>query len=148
MPAPQLVPDKTTLQAWIREGLTHKQMAQRVFETTGHKIGRTAISNAMIRYGLATERPRYTETLPWKVKTGYATHYAARMLRLLGRRDNGGTLNELEDQRLDAWLEMLRKERAVVAYDAETGFHYVDKGLKDHRTSAPIRRKEIHLSRA
>lgn len=147
MAPPTLVPDKNTLQKWLKEGLTHQQMADRVFEQTGNKITRNAISNAMARHGLAGELPRYTETIPWKVKVGHAKAYPLRMLRLLGRRMQGGKLNKTETSALDNWLAKMEDEEAIVAYDPESdaGFFYVDKKFKDHKEKIPIRKKTIHV---
>ena len=63
MAPPQIVPDKNTLQRWIDEGLTHQQMADRVFEMKGQRVSRNAISAAMKRYGLSKEGARYAEEM-------------------------------------------------------------------------------------
>ncbi len=146
MAPPTLVPSKDVLTRWQREGLTQVQMVERHERETGVRVTRAAIASAMVRYGLSEEKPRYSETLPWKVKTDHLTEYPARMLRLLGRRQIGGELNASEDQRLDSWLAMLKRERAVVGYDPDSaeGFHYIDAALKDHRGKAPIRKARIY----
>ena len=149
MAPPTLVPDKATLQAWIREGLTHQQMADRVLEQTGNKITRNAISAAMARYGLAKENPRYSETIPWRCKVGHAKAYQLRMLRLLGRRNMGKKLNKNEAAALDSWLERMAEENVIVAYDPEDdlGFFYIDAKFKDHKDDIPIRIKPINMTR-
>ncbi|MFP5252670.1 MAG: hypothetical protein ACLGH4_02615 [Actinomycetes bacterium] len=55
-------------------------------------------------------------------------HYAAKMLRLTGRRDMGMALTAEETKRLESWLETLRQQHAVVGYAPHTddGFQYVD----------------------
>ena len=148
MAPPTLVPDKNTLIRWAEEGLTHQQMADRVLETTGVRVTRTAISAAMVRYGLAADGKRYKDMIPWRVKVLHAKAYPVRMLRLLGRRFDGGELNDIENQALDRWLETMKENRTVVAYDPESdaGFFYIDKKHKDHRGSAPVRRKPITVN--
>ena len=44
MAPPKYTPDANTLSRWRDEGLTHQQMADRVFEETGHKVSRAAIT--------------------------------------------------------------------------------------------------------
>lgn len=149
MAPPQLVPDKNTLQHWIDEGLTHQQMADRVFELEGHRVTRNAISNAMMRYGLSKEGPRYKEEIPWRVKVPHAKAFQLRMLRLLGRRRLGRKLNSTESMQLHQWLGQLSQEGAVVAYDPESdlGLVYISEKWKDHDGESPVRIKEIHLDR-
>ncbi len=148
MAPPTLVPDKNTLQRWADEGLTHKQMADRHEQETGIRVTRTAISAAMVRYGLAESGNRYRTHVPWRVKVEHAQAYPVRMLRLLGRADDGGELNELEQQALDRWLEKMVEDRTIVAYDPDSdgGFFYIDRRYKDHRGAAPVRKKTITVN--
>lgn len=152
MAPPKYTPDKTTFQQWLAETPppTHQQMADRVFEQTGHRVSRAAITLALMTYGLTKTRPRYKDYLPWRVRTDHIKAYPARMLRLMGRRDAGGELTDKEQALLEAWLLTLANEDLIVAYDGEdeTGFHYVDSRFKDHDDPGlPIRKKQIHLNR-
>lgn len=133
---------------WEAEGLTHAQMAERVYTETGVTVTRTAISAAMVRYGLAKDGNRYREFIPWRVKVLHAKAYPVRMLRLLGRQADGGELNETEADTLERWLIQLRESKTIVAYDSKSdaGFFYIDRKFKDHRGKAPIRRQEIHFN--
>ena len=146
MAPPTMVPDKTTLTRWKAEGLTQAQMVTRHELETGIKVSRSAMANAMIRYGLSGSHPRYHNTLPWKVSEIHLSHYAARMLRLLGRRQAGGELNPLEASRLTSWLEGLERESIIVGYDPDSvdGFLYIEKTLKDNGGFAPIRRRRVY----
>lgn len=110
------------------QGKTYKEIAAWVSETTGEHVSPTSIGSALSRAGATKARPRYKDHLPWVVHQEHISHYAARMLRALGRRDAGLPLSEMDNQRLDAWLEKLKQEHAVVAYvpDSEDGFYYVD----------------------
>ena len=141
-------PDKATFQAWIAEGLTHQQMADRVFENTGYRVTRAAITVALMGYGLTSPKPRYKEEIPWRVKVEHAKTYPIRMLRFLGKRRAGVELPEGDARLLDTWLKRLARERLIVAYDAEDdiGVHYIDARFRDHDDpSLPIRKKMIHL---
>jgi hypothetical protein len=128
MPPTRVIPDATTLRRLVSEGHTHQDIADMVRETTGQPVTRGAVSSAISRAGLSTPGKRYERTLPWRVKIEHSKHYAARMLRLLGRRLEGEPLHEADESRLDSWLARLDAENAVVAYIPETedGFHYID----------------------
>lgn len=145
MSPPTLVPNKTILRRWKREGLTQRQMVERHELETGILVSRATIAAAMVRYGLAEEKPRYNNTLPWRVHGEHISEYPARMLRLLGRRINGGSLNVAEVNRLDSWIAMLRRENAVVGYDPDSaqGFHYVEAEGDEVGSVIPIRVKII-----
>jgi hypothetical protein len=131
---PKYTPDKTTFQAWLAEGLTHQQMADRVYENTGRRVTRAAITVALMGYGLTNSKPRYKETIPWRVKVDHAKTYPIRMLRLLGKRRAGVELSEDDSRLLDTWLTHLKNENLIVAYDPsdDMGVHYVDAGYRDH----------------
>ena len=126
--------------------MTHAQIAQRIFAETGEAVSRSTVSAALSRAGLTADGVRYDETLPWRVKVQHIKEYPARMLRLLGKRRNGGDLTADETKRLDSWLAMLEQNDAVVAYapEATQGFHYVDR-LPTDSTDIPIRRQTIRL---
>lgn len=149
MPAHKILPDIQTLQHWIEdEGLTHQQVADRVFQQTGHPVSRSTVSAALHRAGLSANASRYREELPWRVKVEHITEYPARMLRLLGRRRAGGELSADENKRLDSWLHQLETEHAVVGYDptSKFGFYYIDKDDKtDGKNGIPIRVNTITI---
>jgi hypothetical protein len=142
-------PDKPTCERWLAEGLTHQQMADRVFEQTGHRVTRAAVTVALSGYGLTSPRPRYKDVIPWRVKMDHSKAYPLRMLRYLGRRQMDLPLTEKEAGLLDAWLKSLADDNLIVAYDPEDdqGFHYVDASFKDNDGTSPVRNKTIHLSR-
>lgn len=112
----------------LRRGMTHQEIADAVSEATGHRVKRSTVSAALLRAGLSQPAKKYPNEIPWTVKKEHLTHYAARMLRLLGRR-NAGVQNSAEmDQRLDSWLDQLRQTHSVVTYvpNTDEGFFYVD----------------------
>jgi len=147
VPAPRLIPDRTELRRLVGAGKTHQQIADIVFERTGQRVTRGAVSAAISRANLSSHASRYKDHLPWRVRVEHSKHYAARMLRLLGRRDGGEQLNEDDELRLDSWLAKIQQKKVVVAYapDTEEGFFYVPKP-RGHRQKVPILHEEIKVS--
>ena len=147
MAAPRKVPDKTTLARWKRQGLSQQEMAERIRETTGVEISRATIAGAMVRYGLADEKPRYSIEIPWRVKMEHISAYPARMLRLLGKRDSGVELNPQEERKLNSWLAQLDRENAVVAYDPDSaqGFFYIERQKNDPK-DIPVRKNRVYMT--
>lgn len=123
-----LLPDIQRLEDLRSRGLSYQEIADWIEEHQHVKVSRMSIASAFSRAGRANPRPRYENHLPWRVKAKHGQHYAAKMLRLLGRRDQGLPLTEEQGKRLDSWLDTLRDTHSVVAYAPETedGFHYVD----------------------
>lgn len=123
-----LLPDIGRLEDLRARGLSYQEIADWIEKHEGVKVSRMSIASAFSRAGRSKPRPRYEKHLPWKVKAEHGQHYAAKMLRLMGRRDMGLPLTEEQSRRLDSWLETLVDTHSVVAYAPETvdGFHYVD----------------------
>lgn len=127
MVAKRLVPGPDELRTLLDKGMTHQEVADSVGVT------RAAISSAARRYGFERTWPRYSELIPWHVKTEHGTHYALRMLRVEARLRRGWPLATDDDQaadlgeRLDSWKQKLRDEDLVVHYQDNTdeGFYYV-----------------------
>lgn len=132
MPA-RILPDRSELEKMLRSGMTHAEIAEAVSRETGHPVRRSTVSAAIHRAGISSPAKKYPEEIPWTVKEQHLSHYAPRMLRVLGRRRKGIRNSEEMDARLDAWLELLKKEHSVVAYIPETeqGFWYVDGDFND-----------------
>lgn len=147
MPAIRIIPDAGTLRHWVEdEKLSHKEIAARVYEQTGHHVARSTISAALSRAGLTKEQLRYHDEIPWVVRDEHLREYPVRLLRLLGRRRAGLSLNHEEDKRLSNWLAMLEKENAVVAYDpdSEEGFVYTDR-IGTDPADLPIRPQYVKI---
>lgn len=123
-----VLPDAQRLEALRREGLTYKQIAEWVERKTGQRISPASVGAALSRAGKTKVRPRYDKHLPWVVHAQHMHHYAARMLRVMGRRDSGLHVSAEDLRRLDSWLSSLEEAQAVVAYvpDSDEGFYYVD----------------------
>jgi len=146
MAAPRLLPPVQDLKKLVEKGMTHQEIAEHLNRAKGIKVSRSAISAALSRAGL-TEREghRYRDEIPWRVKTHHLTQYPARMLRLLGRFNQGMLLSSEEENRLDAWLASLGENNAVVAYCPDgPGFIYVEADeIHDGADGIPIRRRTI-----
>lgn len=117
--------------------MTHAEIAEHVYKTTGVKVGRSTVSAALSRAGL-TNRVRYSDALPWdRIKIEHNGHYAAQMLRAGARIESGQEVSGDLRDRYQSWKDRLDAEDAVVHYDPETsdGFFYVkrrkgmDKGM-------------------
>lgn len=147
MPPTRVIPDAQELRRLVREGHTHQDIADMVRETTGQPVTRGAVSSAISRAGLSTPGKRYQRTLPWRVKIEHSKHYAARMLRLLGRRMEGLELHPADEARLDSWLAKLDAENSIVVYAPETtdGFHYMDPPAGWANEGVPILQHALHL---
>ena len=149
MARPRILPGNDTLQHWVQdEGLTHEQVAERVFETTGVKPARSTVSVALARAGMAGTHPRFRDEVPWRLTGADLKSYPVRMLRLLGHRRAGTVLNDEENRRLDSWLDKLDRENAVVAWDPDStpAVFYIDKEEGDGLDGIPIRRQRVFLN--
>jgi hypothetical protein len=126
----------------VERGLTHQQIAETISRQTGYPVGRSTVSAALHRAKATTPAKKYLDEIPWSVREEHQTHYAARMLRLLGRRRAGIQNSAEADKRLDSWLNQLHEKNAVVTYvpDTPDGFYYVE-GEPEAATGVPILRE-------
>ena len=122
-------PDRSTLLAWIEEGLTAQQMADRHIDLTGEYIARSTIQRELTRH----REPReylHQDTIPWQLQDkdvgyNYSNRYPAMMLRALGKRLQGRRLSDAEEQKLTTWLQARSDAQDVVAFDPSVGLFYV-----------------------
>jgi hypothetical protein len=136
MAAPRYLPSDSKLVELART-MTHAEIAEYVYKTTGVKVGRSTVSAALSRAGL-TKRIRYSDALPWeRIRVEHNGHYAAQMLRAGARIEAGQEVSQDLSDRYESWKARLDSEDAVVHYDPDTadGFFYVkrrkgiDKGM-------------------
>ncbi|MCW2843333.1 MAG: Pirin domain protein [Nocardioides sp.] len=131
----QIVPDKTQMRRYLDQGMSQAKIVEAYEKDTGVRVSRSAIAMAIGRYELKSSRPRprYMETLPWTVLPEHRDHTDARMLRLEGRRREGGSLTVKELRWLQTWLETLNARNAVVDYNPRTkqGFWWVPREETD-----------------
>lgn len=125
----QVVPNKTEMERYIERGLTQAQIAKDWSERTNTSVSRSAIAMAIQRYGLTPKRtrPRYEDTIPWRVRDEHKHHRDAKMLRLAGRFMRGLSVSEEDRRRLASWRRLLAEMDAVITYDPDTeeGFWWV-----------------------
>lgn len=148
MARPRLIPPVGELKKLADQGMSHSEIARYLSEQSGEQIARSTISAAFHRAGISSNATRYTEELPWTVKSEHLYEYPARMLRLLGRRRAGRDLKHEEAARLDLWLKRLEQDGDVVGYDPDSieGFWYVPRRGSEGRNGIPIRRKTIDVN--
>ena len=142
MGRPRLLPPDSELEKMLNEGLSHQEIRDEIERKFHISVSRSTVSVALMRAGLTEEGHRYKDTLPWRLRMEHVTEYPARMLRLLGRRRKGNPLDRREEVRLNSWLDMLERERVIVAYAPNTddGFHYVDEKYRQGpNKDVPIR---------
>lgn len=142
MAPPRYLPSESILAHWVTPveegglGLTHQQVADRVFAETGVRVSRSSVSASLTKAGL-TKRVRYKNVIPWRVRTEHNWHHFLNMLRLEGRRQSGLPLTDRETKNLDSFKKRLKDAGAVVTYleDTDEGWFLVkarpgvDKGL-------------------
>ena len=143
MGRPRISPTEKELEMYLRQGFTHEDIAEEVFKKTGTRLGRSTISAAIVRAGLAVPQ-RYDEELPWVVKIEHQRDYPAKMLRCLARQRAGLVITDEEQKRLTSWLDRMERDATVVAYDSTRGFGYGPRGEEDP-TDLPIHVAEVRF---
>lgn len=133
----RLVPSDQELARLLERGMSHKDIVAYVQDTEGKHITQGAVAAAVSRAGLSSPQRRYEREIPWRVSPEHIRDYPVRLLRLLGRRNNGDELNDDENNRLNNWLNHLETDNAVVGYDKVNGFAYIDRQPSDP-TDVPI----------
>lgn len=127
MPAQRKMPSDSTLEKWLEEGLSHKQIQKRIEETTGERVALSTVSGHLSRVGLAN-RVRYDEFIPWgRISLDHNHAYQLTMLRIGARLKKGLPVRPLDKNRFTDWADQL-KDRGVVVhyeYDSPDGFYYV-----------------------
>lgn len=133
----RFTPSDSTLAKWREEGLTARQIAERIKEREDVEVALGTIYAALSRAGLTTN-VRYSDWIPWSpIRPDHANAYPLLMLRLAARRAHSVELTESQSTKLDRWIERLETEGVVVHYEHDTadGWFYtparpgVDTGL-------------------
>jgi len=148
MARPRVLPPIGELIKMSEAGHSHSEIAGILSEKLGVPVARSTISAAFHRAGVSANAHRYSQELPWRVKSEHLSQYPARMLRLLGRKRAGLELGPGDEKRLERWMGLLEREREVVGYDPNTieGFWYVPRRGSEGRDGIPIRRKTIDVN--
>ncbi len=124
MAPPRKLPADEVLRAWRDEGLTYRQIHQRLAEQ-GIEVSFSSVSVALSRMG-STERVRYDDWLPWSpIRAEHNDAWEATMLRVGARLARGQEVPERHRTSFQHWLAGLREGNQVVAYTGERGFFLV-----------------------
>jgi hypothetical protein len=125
--------------------MTHQDIADEVFRRTGEKVTRGAVTMALRRAGITGTVRRYTDLIPWRVKTIHEHSYHLAMLRFEARRRRDLGLTKEQERRLDGWLARLSAEQLVVLYEPTSpdGFYLVPRADTDADT---IRQPEVEAA--
>lgn len=112
---------------WWNEGKSYQWIINEYRRKYNLEITPSAIGNWRARLGLERRQQRALDLIPWMIDGKHRYKHALAMLRAEGRRRAGAPLSDIQQKRLDSWLEFLKEEDAVVHYDPETedGFFYV-----------------------
>lgn len=120
----RLVPSDANLIAWREEGLTARQIIDRHYERTGVLVRPGSIYSALSRIG-ATDRKRYDDVIPWRVRSEHESAYPLVMLRVAARARRREVVSFDKARKFVRWAEHLYRNGLVVDYDPETGWRYV-----------------------
>ena len=121
------LPDRNTLERWLDEGLTHKDIIDRIFEETGETVTLSTVSGGLSRLGL-TDRVRYDDLIPWgRISVDHNSAYQLIQLRIGARVARGLPVTDLQKKRYEAWCAELDEKNLSVTYvlDSPEGFYYV-----------------------
>lgn len=118
MPA-KLLPD-SKVHRLLRQGLTPRQIADRLLAEDYIDVTPEAISMWRHRRGMTPMVTRHPELIPWILKPQHQDLWPAQMLRLEGRRRAGEELSQRNAGSLQRWKARLEKLGAVVHYDPDT----------------------------
>jgi hypothetical protein len=118
MPA-ALLPD-SKVRRLVREGLGNAEIVDRLRQEDHIEVTPSAISVFRSRHNLPPAPGRHDDLIPWRVKREHASLWAAKVLRWESRRRSGERLNERAQRRVDAFLQRLKDQDAVVHYEPES----------------------------
>lgn len=132
MPAPRLLPDNDVLASLRNQGWTYDDIARE------YGVSRGAVYLRLKQApGAVSPRARHADLIPWTVAVRHAQAVPARMLRLLGQRENGDSLPPVKTRMLNKWLDEISDAGVVVCYHPQYppnpaspdtgGFHYARK---------------------
>lgn len=144
--AKRKIQDEGEVIRWFEEGKTYQWMIDEYKRKYGIDTVSSMWGNFRYRKGLDRRIARDDELIPWAVNGEHRQLYPLLMLRTEARKRAGMPLVEDKAKRLEAWLEMLKEEDAVVHYDPDTedGWFYVPREESDDDI---IRRPEKKTTR-
>ena len=134
-----VLPAKEELIQMRDQDMTHQDIADEAYRRTGERVTRNAVTMALRRAGITGTVRRYTDLIPWRVRTIHEHSYHLAMLRFEARRRRELGLTKEQERRLDGWLGRLASASAVapegwvVFYkpDSPDGFYLVPREDED-----------------
>lgn len=139
MPTPREIPDRDVLTKWHNAGLTYKQMADRWYDETKIRKTSQAFGKACRKAGLLRNL-HHDKWLPRNMRPEHMKLYDTEMIRRWSAREQGKKFPDVEDQRINAWLQNLADAGAILWYNPDTvqGWHTVRR-RSDDEPGAPVR---------
>lgn len=125
-PTVSKIPDRQEFVRLVRDKKMRNRDILAYYADRGIHMTPNTISMAKRRYGLNVREP-YGDLLPWVVHLDHRDLYAAKMLRLEGRRRRGEKVPAEKLRYLDNWKRKLQEDGTVVHYEyaTEEGWFYV-----------------------
>lgn len=140
MPASKIQNEQEAV-AWLEDGKPYRWMVEEYRRRYGIETTISMWSNFRNRRGLQARQAsaRDLDLVPWKVKDEHTWATPLTMLRLLARREGGFDLRDVDQTRLENWLDDLKQNDAVVHYEPDTdkGFFYVKREEGDEAYIRP-----------
>lgn len=125
MARPRKLPSDDVLRAWRDEGLTYRQIHERLAEQ-GIDVSFSSVSVALSRMG-STERVRYDDWLPWSpIRAEHNDAWEATMLRVGARLARGQDVPERHRTSFQRWRSDLAERNLVVGYASARGFYLTE----------------------
>jgi hypothetical protein len=119
MGRPRLIPSDSTLEKWVEEGLTQQQMVERIYEQDGIEVARSSVAVALTRAGL-TDRKRYDDVIPWRVKLEHSQNHLLNLLRTEARIRRGLPVAPTAEKNLESFKRRAKRDDCVIAYVPES----------------------------
>lgn len=122
----QILPPKSVLERWYREGVSYAEMARRHNEAENLATTRQSFFMACRRLGIS-ERTTYDHSavLPPNLRPEHTKLYDTQMIRQWDSRRQGKVYPAREDQKINGWLAHLNDAKVVLVYRRNTqkGWH-------------------------
>ncbi|GAA5154305.1 hypothetical protein GCM10023340_37650 [Nocardioides marinquilinus] len=127
MPARTKVRDLPEALEWLRQGRTYQWIADEYVRKYGVETTVSMWAVLRRRHGIEPRIVRDRSLIPWEVRPEHRHGHAVAMLRAEARRRTGVRLKPKVAADLNAWLDRLKRDGAVVLYDrsAPGGWRYV-----------------------
>lgn len=119
------IEDRQEFVRLVRSGMRNREIVD-YYAQRGIHLRPNTISMAKRRYGLDVHE-WHTDLIPWVINQDHQGLYAAKMLRLEGRRRRGEPLTDAQLRYLENWKKKMMEDGTVIHYEHDTdeGWFYV-----------------------